>query len=52
MVTAKWRPGHGAEGTAGRGVGGQGMGLKNFTFTHIIHWEFRGQGNPGPLPQY
>lgn len=30
---------------------GQGMGLKSFTYNHIIHWEYQGQGSPRPLPQ-
>lgn len=34
------------------GCGGQGVGLKSFTYRHVRHWEFRGQGSPGPLPQY
>lgn len=33
-------------------AGGQSMGLKSFTYNHIIHWEFGGQGSPEPHPQY
>lgn len=45
------RPSHWVEMTAVRGVGGQGTGLKSFTYSHITRWEFRGQGSPGPLTQ-
>lgn len=50
MVTAKGRPGHWAERAAIRGVGGGKTGLKSFTYTHIIHWEIRGAGEPWATP--
>ena len=32
-----------------QGQGTEAWG-RSFTQSHIIHWELRGQGSPGPLP--
>lgn len=47
MVTPHWRPGRGEHSPQGQGTEAWG---RSFTQSHIIHWELRGQGSPGPLP--
>ena len=50
VVTPQWRPGHGEQAQPSAGSGDQGVGSQGFTQSHIIHWELRRQGSPGPLP--